>query len=53
MPTIEIDMEAREILRSWKRRFAEQGRKQDYSEAIRSMNDMKPKDGLLICESKE
>jgi hypothetical protein len=41
MPTVEIDMEAREILRSWKRRFAEQGRNQDYSEAIRSMNDMK------------
>jgi hypothetical protein len=39
MPTIEIDDDAREILRSWKKTFAKNGKCLDYSESIRYVND--------------
>lgn len=39
MPTIEIDEDARNILRKWKLTFAKNGKNLDYSEAIRFVND--------------
>lgn len=39
MPTIEIDDDARELLRNWKKVFAMNGKKLDYSECIRYVND--------------
>lgn len=39
MPTIEIDEDARNILRRWKQVFAKNGKNLDYSEAIRYVND--------------
>jgi hypothetical protein len=39
MPTIEIDEDAREILRKWKQVFAKNGKCLDYSECIRFVND--------------
>lgn len=39
MPTVEIDEDARNILRSWKKTFALNGKKLDYSESIRYVND--------------
>lgn len=41
MSIVDIDIDAREILRKWKARFSQQGRRHvDYSEAIRFADTM-------------
>jgi hypothetical protein len=53
MPCIEIDENAREVIRGWKKLFAKEGKKLDYSECIRAMNELGKHLDVDIRVSKE